>query len=96
MIQEISLKSRLEAFTIHYWEWFALYSGIQVFAIDLNECKFNIKIRDNYFSIRLIEKNDKILVILDSFEDEIKNQDLESFLHGYIYSTCVIFNQLKL
>lgn len=90
------LRPRLKEIARYYESWFALYSGIQVFEIDLNECKFNIKIRDNYFSIRLIEKNDKILVVSDSFEDEINSKDLETFLHGYIYSTCVIFNQLKL
>lgn len=95
-VKKTFLSPRLKAIARYYESWFALYSGIQVSSINIIECDFNIAIKDNYFSIRLIEKNDKILVISDSFEDEIKNQDLESFFHGYIYSTCVIFNQLKL
>ena len=95
MTQETFLKPRLKAIARQYEDWFENWSDIQVLSIDFNECLFNLNVKNNMFSIRLIEENNKILVISDSFEDEIENKNLETFLHGYIYSTCVIFNQLK-
>ena len=88
MTQETFLKPRLKAIARQYEDWFKNWSDIQVLSIDFNKCLFKLNVKNNMFSIQLIEENNKILVISDSLRRNRK-QKLRNFLAWvYLFNLC--------